>query len=375
METSFAAPHVLGIAVPEGTPRRWLAACHQVSTSVEHLDATTALLDLGLCSAPEAWRVTADLLARLRQDGVIAQAAIAPNMVLAQLAVLQQPAGQPLACLTPAQAPALVAKTPVQLLMRVHPAGHITPEIVTRLESFGLRTLGHLARLGERALCQQFGDVGGRLATIARGEPLRPVQPTPSPMRHVLVLRLPAEGLPLAQVEAALPALWRRLEAWLARTDTAVGEVRLQLGWVSGGEQRARRLFHEATGDITLLAREGARLLEQLTCQRQASSEALVDTCQVTVARSVPIMPAQQVLWAPTLGRHEAVAQLAEVLRVRHGKSLLTQALATAKAAIYDEQHFAFVPYGQVAGAPAPATPRARVVRGWDDVPQRLHWW
>lgn len=98
MEASFTAPHILCATVPLGTPRRWLAACHEICTRIEHLDTTTALLDIGVCTAPEAHQVASRLLARPRREGVTARAALAPNETLAQLSLLQQKPDQTLSC-------------------------------------------------------------------------------------------------------------------------------------------------------------------------------------------------------------------------------------------------------------------------------------
>jgi hypothetical protein len=271
--------------------------------------------------------------------------------------------------------PRFLAETPVALLGHLHAVGTFSPELLARLAAYGLSTLRHVARLSDATLGHQFGPAGQFLARLVRGEALQALRPTPAPRCHTLALRIPGEALPLARVTARLPVLMARLGAWLTRTGYTVGEVRLRLGWISGGEQCARQLLKAPSSDPALLAREAERLLTHIIILRQASPEDLVSVCQLTVARSAPALPAQQVLWASPPGRHGVVAQLAKVLHARHGKALLTQVIATSPAAIFDERRFRLLPYAQSARTPNVASLRVRAVGDWDEVPQRLHWW
>jgi hypothetical protein len=375
MEAPFATPQCLCVTVPDGTPRRWLAACYQVTPLVEQVGTATALLDLGTCNTAEAWQVGARLLARLRRHDVIAQAALAPNGTLAHLAALQSSPRQPLTVLRGGDTAELLASTPVALLGQLHPAGAFSPELLARLTAYGLSTLRHIARLSDATLGHQFGPAGLRLARLARGEALQALRPTPAPRCHTLALRIPAEAFPLAQVTARLPVLMARLKAWLTWTGYAVGEVRLRLGWASGGEDLARRLLDAPTSDAGLLAREAKRLLTRITAARRATSADLVSACQLTVARPAVAIPDQAVLWTLPAPCHHAARQVAAVLAARHHMPQVFQLSPIRPAAIFPEDRFTLIPYDAPAKAQPVGAPRRGAVGDWDEVPQRLHWW
>ncbi|HEX9411970.1 MAG TPA: hypothetical protein VF916_00570, partial [Ktedonobacterales bacterium] len=163
-------------------PRSWTAICYRLTARVEPLAATAALLDLRPCAEGEAPTLVRGALARLTRMGAPACAGIGPSLAVAQLAAHAAAARTPLVCVTAPELPRYLRTVPVGLLTQLRPQGLVSPAIVARLERFGLRTLAALSRVGERALCRQFGtQVGAFLAAVAAGRDLLPLQSTPPP--------------------------------------------------------------------------------------------------------------------------------------------------------------------------------------------------
>ena len=78
--------------------------------------------------------------------------------------------------ITPGADAAYLAAAPVSLL-------ELSPEMATRLDRWGIRTLGELAALPSAALFERLGGEGPRLQQLARGEDPRPLRPwTPPPI-------------------------------------------------------------------------------------------------------------------------------------------------------------------------------------------------
>src|SRR5690349_14746336 len=92
-----AWPHLVFLCVTPATREsiplhepvwpNWLAPCYQLTPRVQHLSATAALLDLGICTEAEAVSVVAGLLRRLENMSMFARVGIAPTATLAQLAL------------------------------------------------------------------------------------------------------------------------------------------------------------------------------------------------------------------------------------------------------------------------------------------------
>ena len=158
-------------------PQSWTAICYGLTARVEPLAATAALLDLHPCAQGQAPTLVRDALAQLDQLGAVACAGIGPSLAVAQLAAHAAAAQTPLVCVTAPELPRYLRTVPVRLLMQLRPQGLVSPAIVAGLEGFGLRTLAALSRVGERALCRQFGaGVGAFLAAVAAGRDLHPLQ-------------------------------------------------------------------------------------------------------------------------------------------------------------------------------------------------------
>jgi nucleotidyltransferase/DNA polymerase involved in DNA repair len=284
----------------------------------------------------------------------------------------------------PEEAPALLAALPVVWLGAL--GGGITAEQIARLERYGLRTLGHLARLGEATLCQQFGRaLGAWLAAVAHGRDVAALHPTPLPERVALCLRL-AEPLTGEQLRAGLPALAERAAAALAARRRAAGGVALVVMTEAGTARRIQRVLPQSLAGAAPLARLLDTLLEALLGEPPTLESAGGATrLTLTLERLVPALAEQTALWpAEAAARRRAHAaraaarQVAERLRRRHGHALLLQTRPHAPDAIFSDERYRAEPLAEHAAAPDPAAP-ARATRQtaltWAATPVRLHWW
>ncbi len=211
----------------------WLTTCYQLTVHLERLGHYAALLDLGPCTDDEAPAVMRGLIARLRAKQIGMRAALGPSGILAQLALLHTPVApeqDPLTLVTPEQVDVLLRQMPVATLnhLRLPLSLALRPEIVARLEGYGVRTLGQLARLDEARLRRPFGGrVGTTLATLARGDDLLPLQPTPAAQRLHVRLRFATPDRLLHD----LAPLAREMANLLARRGAQAGTLELRLSW------------------------------------------------------------------------------------------------------------------------------------------------
>ncbi len=259
----------IGQALPRMEAMDWVSICYRLTPRVERAGERSALLDLGICTDAEAVAAVGGLLTRLSAMGLCARAGIGPTGVLAQLVRLTAPCDHPLALVTPAEVASFLRRVPVVLLPACTPCGSITPEISERLQRYGLRTLGHLAHIGDLALRRQFGaTVGSALAAVAQGWDLRPFCPTPPPTE----LRIRVSFASSASPDAALARLHRvaacasaqlRMQGRRARTLRVV--VRHEWGMLA----TARRTLRGYTDSPTVLAQELATpALDASPCPR-----------------------------------------------------------------------------------------------------------
>jgi hypothetical protein len=363
----------------------------RLAVRAQRVSPTHLLLDLGGGNAVEASALGVAALARLAALGTSARIGIAPTMTLAHLALMACPPEQQLCFVLPEEAPTLLAALPVARLEGLGAlGGGITAEQIARLERYGLRTLGHLARLGEATLCRQFGRVTGAwLAAVAQGRDLATLQPTPLPERVALRLRL-AEPLAAEHVRASLPSLAERAAAALAARQRAVGSVALAVEAESGAVASAQRMLPQPLAQARPLTDLLETLLDALLGEPPALEGASITRLTLTLERLTPVSPDQTVLW-PGEGAarrrarqaRAAARQVAERLQRRHGRALLLQALPHAPDAIFREERYHAQPLDERAPGQDEATSRQKP-RGpqvahraptWADTPVRLHWW
>ncbi len=167
---------------------------------------------------------------------------IGPNKFAATVAAYQSRTGKPFR--TPDDLTRFFAPLPVELL----PVPWTT---IARLHSFGLRTLGQLARLSLGALQAQFGPEGRLMARLARGIDDR----TLVPRRHDEVVEaslafpdpIATIGIVLTAVESLLARVFSqsRMRGRFARVCTIEAAVFRAPTW------HKRMVFKEPLGDRT----------------------------------------------------------------------------------------------------------------------------
>ena len=393
----------------------WLAACYALTPRVERVSSDSALLDLGRCTSEEALVALRGLLETLRAHGRLAVAGIAPSMIVAQLAVPDSPSLKhdrarrefPLSCgrggqgvrsvrlISTADAPAFLRGVPVTALAALHPRDRLTPEVVERLQRYGLRTLGHLARLGEPALRRQFGRAGAYLAAVAAGRDEWPLQTTARSPRQHFRLRFPAGAASLERVLAILPRFARRVMACLRRRQRAGRTLQLSVRRENGRLGHMRLTLRQPTADARTLAQELRRMLDAVLPassrgERDAGWEseqggAAIEELRLTVGDFALAVPEQMTLWRTQAQRRVVVETVADTLARRHGRPLVLAADLAAPAAVFAEDRYRFSAlstpaeeHARLSGASqkrAGALIRETGDTPWRQVPQRLHWW
>jgi DNA polymerase-4 len=180
---------------------------HSIDEAVLDLSGTEALH-----GAPPAAVLARFALEVERQVGVTVSIGLAPNRLLAKIAVERdKPRG--FSVIGADEAAALLAPEPVTLLPGVGPAQ------AKRLASAGFTRLGQLAALSPREAVQRFGEEGPALAARARGEDTRPVRPERETKSISAETTFDSD---LREVEALERPLWRLCER-LARRLQAQG--------------------------------------------------------------------------------------------------------------------------------------------------------
>ena len=340
----------LGMAPNEGA---WFRLCHRLTPQVERLSARSALLDLGTCSATEAMTAIGALMRAVEDLGYATRVGIAPGLTLAQLAAFTAPRDQPLRLLTAMETPAFLRTIPVAILPRLHPRGTVTPAIVARLERFGLRTLGQLARLDATALRRQFGDAGPFLAAVAQGRDPQPLRPTPLPPTLCLRVR-GLDAMPSERVLALAPRLASHLARALHEHGRRARLLHAQLRGDSGSIRRATITLRQHTDESALLARELQRLLVTLLLPSgERPAEGLldgIDEIRLTLGDFASDQPNQGTFWHTRDQRLATLQIVADGLDRRHGRPLLLRAAMIHPAAIFDEERQRLVAIGEADG-------------------------
>ncbi len=227
---------------------------------VQPLSIDEAVLDLtgteALHGAPPAM-VLARFARQVEQEvGVTVSVGLAANRLMAKIAAgRDKPRGF---AVIGAEAAALLAPEPVRLLPGVGPA------LARRLETLGITRLGHLQALGEREALRKLGEDGPALVRRARGEDVRPVDPSRETKSISAETTFDTDLSGLQELERPLWRLSEKLARRLKENELAAGGVVLKLKTASfASRTRAMRLpsptvlpdrLFEAARD--LLARE-----------------------------------------------------------------------------------------------------------------------
>lgn len=188
-------------------------------------------------------------------------------------------------------------------------------ELARRLRLLGLDTLGQFARLPVGAVLAQFGQQGGQLHKLARGEDERPVSPYPPPPTEVITRYL--EGAVADRL--VLEALCQLIAVELAIRLTAQGRlarvISLALELEDGGRWQAQHILRQPAGSADRLSLNLSLLLQQvrITCGVEAVSVGLADLIPVR-ARQLDLFanPAQ-------LDTEQRLDELLPTLIARYG--------------------------------------------------------
>jgi DNA polymerase-4 len=198
----------------------------ELTPQVQPLSIDEAVLDLAgtqvLHKAPPALVLARMALAVEQQLGVTVSVGLAPNRLLAKLAVERdKPRG--FAVIGQAEAAGLLAGEPVSVLPGVGPV------LARRLAGLGFATLGQLQGLTPREAASRLGEEGPALVARARGEDARPVTPGRDTKSISAETTFDADLRDLAALEAPLWRLCEKLARRLKEKDLAAGGVVLKL--------------------------------------------------------------------------------------------------------------------------------------------------
>lgn len=214
----------------------------------------------------------------------------------------------------------------------------IAPDLVTRLDRLGLRTIGDIVALSPAALQARFGPVGRRIAELGRGvdptpfRPRRPVEavteemalPAPTASRDVLLLAIHQ----LVARAFARPALRAR----------HVRQARLRVV-IEGAHSWERELtFREPVGGQRLIETLRARLQSlELSGPAEALSLELIGiVAEVATQELIPLLRPRQ---------DRPLIAAARQLKQRYGSSPLAHIVEVEPWSRIPERRFALISY------------------------------
>jgi DNA polymerase-4 len=206
--------------------RQIRAMMAKLTPLLQPLSIDEAVLDLAgtaaLHGAPPA-----AVLARFARTveieiGVTVSIGLAPNRLLAKIAAgRDKPRG--FAVIGAAEAVRLLASEPVRLLPGVGPA------LAHRLAGQGITLLGHLQALNDREARRRLGDDGPALVRRARGEDVRPVDPSRETKSISAETTFDTDLTQLVELQSHLWRLSEKLARRLKEQELAAGGVVLKL--------------------------------------------------------------------------------------------------------------------------------------------------
>jgi len=186
----------------------------------------------------------------------------------------------------PGRDAAYLAPAPVALL-------DLSPEMATRLDRWGIRTLGALAALPSAALFERLGGEGPRLQQLARGEDPRPLRPWAPP--------------PLLEETAALDDAVEALGPLIELLATLAGRICDQLVRRGGSSDQfewichlADRRHHEGSCVPAFPLSERATVTALLRASLEAHPPAGAVVAVTLRARPVRVPAAQTFLGDPS---------------------------------------------------------------------------
>lgn len=237
---------------------------------------------------------------------------------------------------------------------------------MTRLDQYGLRTLGQIARLEELTLRRQFGVAAGTfLAAIASGDDPRPFSPTSLPPRQGFRLRFAIPASP-ERLLAALPYLSQSATELLRKRRLLARRLRIRLQWVEGDTRQTSETLRQPIVDMHLLSQELRRLallllINHSVCQspedREDQGAGEIEELQLFLEDEIVARSEQQILWSDQTQlakftdqqqreRKLAILQtISNTLARRHGhlhysQPLLFRQCLSRPEAIFPEERF-----------------------------------
>jgi hypothetical protein len=330
-----------------------LRLCLRSSERVERLGPGAVLLDLGICGVGEARTLCRGLLSRLGEDEIAAQAGIGPTGILAQLVHLltlahrtfvRPESSVPL--ITAREKFSFIQCAPVKVIPRLYPGGIISPNLMARLDQYGLRTFGQIARLGESALRRQFGMAAGAfLAAIAIGDDPRPFSPALLPPRQGLRLRFATPASP-ERLQSALPYLGHSASNLLRKRGLQARRLRIRIRWAEGDTRQMGQALRRPIADTYLLVQELCRMTLLLLANhptRHMPPEGEIEELQLFLEDEISAGLPQQNLWpagqAQPAEPHERERKLAALLTMR-GIPLFFRSHLSHPDAVFPEERY-----------------------------------
>jgi hypothetical protein len=349
-----ADTYMASVRVLPGDPARageatWVTACYRLTMRVERISSARALLDLGRCTPEEALDAIRVLLGWLGDLAPSVRVGVAPSLSVAQLAMFQTSVTRPIWLVTPAEVPVFLRPLPVAVISELHPQGIITAETLRRLQQYGLRTLGQVARLGTSTLRRHFGAaVGDTFAAVTTGRDPRLLVPTPPPATLSLRLRLPEGALPPAEVPSLVPLLAAQAATLLHQGRVQAQRLRLLVRWDTGQVQEATTVLHQPTSSIAPLTSAVRDLMERLLSTqpttpaetRQGPSAPAIAGLRLTLGELHLQAPEQGAFWRTRAQRLAALATVSETLAVRYGRAVLVRPRLAVPDAIFQEDRY-----------------------------------
>ena len=183
---------------------------------------------------------------------------------------------------------------------------------VSRLEGFGIKTLGDVAKLSAAALAEFMGPDGIRAWRLAHGIDPGPVVPTPLPERCTERLEFPFPVDTVPAIEAGIRSLTERLWRSPSLRARCAGEAVLQGELLSGGHWSFERALRRPAGSADALARA---LLSGLGAHDSRSSGGWPEAPLLDLALTVGSLTAETGRQA-TIWRRERVAEVGPVAGV-----------------------------------------------------------
>lgn len=211
------------------------------------------------------------------------------------------------------------------------------PEIIERLHTLSLTTLGDIAALPSSAVEAQFRRIGRRLWELANGidrEPLRAQAP-----REMIVQRLEFES-PVTANEALVLAGRQLLRRALVVLDRRSAR-RMHLQVFARGRLlwERRETFREALSDETRLTLIVKTRLSSLTLGEAA------DTLVLMLDEIGRESGQQRRLITDATPQRDAVADAIRQIRVRYGRPMVLRAVEVDPCSRHPEERAALIPY------------------------------